>query len=1000
MSVIQRIPRLLARATAAGALMAAAALPMAVATTAGASTTPPTLSSAYTVGGAVASQGALQATVTGTTITLQQSTASTAAVTLPAGTIIVGASIPPGDYLTSSVVVPASTSTPPGAPITGTLAAAATVSTLESVTANAPTLPIFGAGASGTFYVAGSGFAANGSTITVTTSASGMTLTGTEVSDSLASVAYTSSSTTTAGFASLTWADGNGTSTPLATAFQVNSAPVVTSMSPATLLAGQQATVTLTGSNFSTPNGLVLTSTVDGTTLTVGTITPVSSTSFTAVVTATNPVGPSTATAGTYTATVTNTDGGTSTSVAVLTVTAFGFTSASPSFIPVTGTAATYTVTLSGTNLGTSGALLMATGATYASGTDVTGAWQLVTTSVTSSAITATFVAPSTATTGLLSFKWINSTGQIATFDGAIGVGESSTAPGNAPTVTAVSPTGTILNIGSAATLVVTGTNFVPVTSGTTAAFKVGGTTGASGLSCASFTAVSTTTATCVITTVTSSMIAGTQDLVVTTAAGSATFANALTIGGPVITSASPSVLGIGWSGTITLTGSGFTANDTVTVTGATGGTPLYVSATTLKIPVTTVTGTVTLQVVDSTTPTTTSPVFTITAGTAPTVTGVGYSTSGTSGVGQGATAVPVVITGAGYLPGATVTFPQAGAVGISASVTSVSSTTILANVTVSSGTAPGNYQVTVTNTNGGYVTSAAATAAVDLIVVAGPGTMSASPSTSVPQGATTNLTLSPGAAGQFETGAVATSSNVLLTVGTLVLNADGTLTVPVTTAAMTGGYTIGVTLTVANPDGGTSSINLSISPAPTVTGTYYVPTFSSNVQMAITGTGFQTGMTATSSNADYTVVLGQVNPAVAPSTVSTAILVVSTTSSATSGTSSNVTFTNPDGSTVTFALNGGPAPTPTPTKVLKATRVIGTAVAGRTVILRIVGTGFYGRPTVRSNAGGTRAIVIRDNGRVLTVRVTVNANVRKGTHVFTIILKNGMRTSVHYNQR
>jgi hypothetical protein len=77
---------------------------------------------------------------------------------------------------------------------------------------------------------------------------------------------------------------------------------------------------------------------------------------------------------------------------------------------------------------------------------------------------------------------------------------------------------------------------------------------------------------------------------------------------------------------------------------------------------------------------------------------------------------------------------------------------------------------------------------------------------------------------------------------------------------------------------------------------------------------------------------------------------------------------------------------------------VVGHAVAGRTVGLQIIGTGFYGRPTITSHAG-TVALVETDSGTALGVRVTVKPRSRNGVFTFTITLLNGKTTTVRYNQ-
>jgi hypothetical protein len=83
---------------------------------------------------------------------------------------------------------------------------------------------------------------------------------------------------------------------------------------------------------------------------------------------------------------------------------------------------------------------------------------------------------------------------------------------------------------------------------------------------------------------------------------------------------------------------------------------------------------------------------------------------------------------------------------------------------------------------------------------------------------------------------------------------------------------------------------------------------------------------------------------------------------------------------------------------LLHAVKVSGHVTAGKTVIITIVGTGFYGRPTVVSHAG-TVAVVTKDTGKLLTVRVTVAARSKNGTFTFTITLANGKVCRVRYMQ-
>ena len=234
------------------------------------------------------------------------------------------------------------------------------------------------------------------------------------------------------------------------------------------------------------------------------------------------------------------------------------------------------------------------------------------------------------------------------------------------------------------------------------------------------------------------------------------------------------------------------------------------------------------------------------------------------------------------------------------------------------------------------------------------------------------------------------------MTLGTPSYNsATGTLSFTAAAPAITGTTAVGLTLTFVNPDGGTATQAFSVNPQPTVTGTYYVPTFSTNYEVAVAGTGFESGITATSSNSAFSVLVAGVN-----STGTVVTLLVTTTSAATTGTSSNITLTNLDGSTVTFALNGGSAPVPPKPVVFKVFRVYGVAWVGKTVTIKISGTGFYAQPKVTSNVAGVKAIVSGDTGTMLTVRVSAAANSPLGVHTFTVRLANGKSATVRYNQK
>ena len=291
------------------------------------------------------------------------------------------------------------------------------------------------------------------------------------------------------------------------------------------------------------------------------------------------------------------------------------------------------------------------------------------------------------------------------------------------------------------------------------------------------------------------------------------------------------------------------------------------------------------------------------------------------------------------------------------ATVTEVTPNAIFGTITIPSTATAGTDTVTVTNANGGSDVSP------DYFnVAAAPSITTPSVATPMPilDGVPTTVTITGTgfAAGAVVTGAVAgvdtfgtatvsNSANAadlctgLISIAYPAGDFCNTISVMVTPVSYSGSTPILDGLVVTNPVGGgavTVQNDLTINPVPTVTGVYYVPTFTTNAEITINGTGFETGITASSANPDYTVL------AVA-STPTTVTLLVSTDSNATSGTSSTITLTNPDGGSGTFPLNGGPNPntaTPTP----KATRVNGVVHTGRVT-------------TITSNDKGTKLSLI-----------------------------------------
>ena len=492
----------------------------------------------------------------------------------------------------------------------------------------------------------------------------------------------------------------------------------------------------------------------------------------------------------------------------------------------------------------------------------------------------------------------------------------------------------------------------------------------------------------------------------------SANLPNAFTVSGePVATSISPASILQGTSpGTVTVTGTGFlsgtlvgTANyfatssttptDTYTVTAT------YESATSVQITDNNdyAPGTVTYTFGDNSTWLITSPAITVAASTNPAGSFV-YPSS----VAPGSASVPFKFVGENFLAATTLSIPAAdGAI----TVTLVTPNAIFGTVTYTQAVT-GNVTATVTNPNG-------ATGTATLVTGSGPvlwsnGATASGVTPFVPyagvSGATTTLVLT--GTGFYPGATVSAGLSVLATFGTPVVTQVtagksvactttnepcNTITVPVTYIANTTGADILTSLTVTNPAPyGTETVGsaLSLDAGPVVTGTYYVPTFSSNVYITVTGSGFATGMTETSTNSAYTVNLVNVTP-------NTATLLVSTSSAATSGTSSTITFTNPDGGTVSFPLNGGPQVVASTKPAISSVSGL-PVIIGKTTTLSVNGKNLAGS-SVRSN--GAKVTVVNRSATHIVIKVTPTKGKKAGAYKLTVSNAGGSATYT-YSQK
>jgi major membrane immunogen (membrane-anchored lipoprotein) len=335
-----------------------------------------------------------------------------------------------------------------------------------------------------------------------------------------------------------------------------------------------------------------------------------------------------------------------------------------------------------------------------------------------------------------------------------------------------------------------------------------------------------------------------------------------------------------------------------------------------------------------------------------------------------------------------------------------------------------------VTTNNDGTVTYVQTSGTPDLVVSASgavttsgalpDGTYTASGTTSDPHGdlGTFSLTLevgvllqaSPTAANVKASGSAAFSDQLSVTGNTgtvtftqstgtpsLIVNSSGLLTTSGTLAA--GSYS--ATGTASDPSGDEGSYAFTLTVGKLVQRT---PTAASVAESSLSTFSEQLSVGANLGTVSFVQTAGSPDLSVNSTGLVTALSTLTPGVYKASGTTSDP---NGDVGTFAFALTvTAPIVTPSPTTTTTtlpvgpvAFYVRGHAIAGRTVMLAIDGSGFVGQPRVTSHAG-TTAQVLRDTGTVLIVRVSVKAKSRNGVFTFTITLANGKSCHVLYNQR
>ena len=887
-NTLRRIPRHGVKALAAGALLIAAALPLAVASSASA-TTPPTLTGTW-------GTTPVALTTTPAHLTAAATAGTTTTLTVTANTYTAGDIIVDDSTSVTNVHVPVVLgvvqTTVTGTSVVLTAPSASSGASGDVIEEFAPLGGIGegGAPSPGTaFDFSGTGFIANASNVTLASGDPDLAFSNvSETSPTWGSATVTTAASTTNGSETLTLTDGNGTSNTLAGAFTIDPDPTVTAVSPSSVYQGQSSpAITITGTNIVAGATAYFTSTVDGTPLGVappagitcnavnagGTTCTLNAADFNAVNGYTN----GQATAGNYTITLVNTDGGSGTSAAIFTVTPFGITDVSPSAIPenTSATPANSFLTITGAGF-EYGATVTLTPAANTGITEVANT-ALVTSSTT---ITVEVTDVSATATGLVEVTVQNPAvingGNDATFNlsGAIGVGIASTV---APVISGATTSATLTAGGVPATTTFTGTGFSQYS---TVQYYAPGSTTASTHVTAVYVAGNTGTSLSATAQAQTMSTAGTFGASVTnTAAVSKTFPAALTVAGPVITSQTPLTVGAPVGTVVTLTGTGFINTDSsgttgfvASPTGSLTGVMTYVNATTYDFIVTAKPDAADITAASVGTPSeqitqtvggviTYSPVFKIIVSAAPAVTSVTYATAPINDVGVGATAQVVTFHGTGFATGVTIgSFVNGSNIAdpdVTATVTGVNAggTAITATIAIAAGDTNIAVGYTVTNTNGG--TAAISAVQAPIVIGAGPTITSLTPATS-PASTTTSFTI---VGTNFETGAIVNAS-ADGTCGTPSAATATTLTVACTFGAAT---STAASLVVVNPDGGAAKSAAVIAaltppapPAPHATGEAGSAIVGRTVGIAVAGVGFYGQPKVTSTGASVKAVVSK----------------------------------------------------------------------------------------------------------------------------------------------
>ncbi len=794
----------------------------------------------------------------------------------------------------------------------GSLASAFTVNAGPTVTSTSPSSRPQGASFQ-TVAVKGTGFVSGASV----SFGSGVTVNSTTFKSSTElSVKVSVESGASTGARTVTVTNPDAGVGSLASAFTVTAAPNLESVSPSSRAQGASGqTITIKGTGFASGAS----ASFSGSSITVESTTVLSSTELTAKISIS-----SFASTGARTVTVTNSDGGSDSLSGAFTVDAApNVTSISPS---------------SGDRGGSESVAIKGSGfASGASSSFGSGITVNSTTFKSSTELIASITIEPGASLGSRTVTETNPDG---------GSDEGSFTVNGVPTVASASPSSRAQGA-SSQTVAIKGTNFE---SGTGLAASFSGT----GITVNSTSFVSSTEVTANVT-IASNATTGARNVTVTNPdTTSATGTGIFTVtAAPTVTSTSPNSRAQGASKqTVVVKGSGFATGASVSFgAGITVESTSFVSSTELSTKISVEsgasTGARTVSVTNSD-----GGVGSLASGftviSAPNVTSISPS-SGDRGGSES-----VTIKGSGFASGASSSFGS----GITVNSTSFkSSTELIASITIEPGASLGSRTVTETNPDGGSDEGSFTVNGV-------PTVASASPSSRA-QGASSQTVAIKGTNFESGTGLAASFSGTGITVNStsFVSSTEVTANVTIASNATTGARNV----TVTNPDttSATGTGIFTVTAAPTVTSTS--PSSrgqgASKQTVAIKGTGFAVGATASFGAG----ILVESTSFVSSTELTSKISVESTASTGTR----SVTVTNSDGGVGSlasgFTVNAGPS-IGTPNSSFSGRAKISRGNSGE---VKVTGSNFVNGAVVSISGGFTITLTTFVNTGELRLKVT-----------------------------